>query len=116
MSHFTTIETQIRDVEALCAACSEMGLRVIRNTEARGFGANRRHGELKVDYPRTARLLNEALRTAAGDRELVNMIKPVMNAAEYKAYHQRRRKRDGKPIDVAAPEKGEAVANEKEAA
>ena len=37
MSHFTTIQTQIKDVEALRAAVTEMGLQLISNTTARGF-------------------------------------------------------------------------------
>ena len=45
MSHFTTIQTQVRDLSALRAACEELGLRVLTNTEARGYGSNHRHGE-----------------------------------------------------------------------
>ena len=48
MSHFTTIQTQIRDVEALEAACTELGVELLRNTEARGFANSTRHGELVV--------------------------------------------------------------------
>ncbi len=48
MSHFTTIQTQIRDVEALEAACAELGVELLRNTEARGFANSSRHGELVV--------------------------------------------------------------------
>ena len=48
MSHFTTIQTQIRDVEALEAACAELGVELLRNTEARGFANSTRHGELVV--------------------------------------------------------------------
>jgi hypothetical protein len=36
MSHFATIETQIKDIEALRAACLEMGLELIPQAEARG--------------------------------------------------------------------------------
>jgi len=46
MSHFTTIETQIRDLCALRAACQEMALTLTENVEARGYGQNR----LKGDY------------------------------------------------------------------
>ena len=35
MSLFTTIQTQIRDVDALKAACAELGVRLLRVTEAR---------------------------------------------------------------------------------
>lgn len=41
MSHFTEIQTQIRDIEALRDACAEMGLELLHNTEARGYGSNR---------------------------------------------------------------------------
>jgi len=46
MSHFTTIKTQIRDTEALRAACSELGLELIQNAEARGYY----HQTTKGDY------------------------------------------------------------------
>lgn len=45
MSHFTTIETQIKDIDALRAACAEMDLLLLENTEARGYGSNARHGD-----------------------------------------------------------------------
>jgi len=48
MSHFTTIQTQIRDVEALAAACEELGLALVHDGEARGYGSNRRHGDLVI--------------------------------------------------------------------
>ncbi len=48
MSHFTTILTQIRDVAALEAACAELGVELLRDTEARGFANSTRHGELVV--------------------------------------------------------------------
>ena len=48
MSHFTTIQTQIRDVDALEAACAELGVELLRDTEARGFANSARHGELVV--------------------------------------------------------------------
>ena len=37
MSHFTDIETQISDVEALRDACKELGLELVENAEARGY-------------------------------------------------------------------------------
>jgi hypothetical protein len=37
MSHFTTIKTQIKDLQALAAAVNELGLKLLPNTEARGF-------------------------------------------------------------------------------
>ena len=45
MSHFTTITTQIKDIEALEKACGEMGLMLRQGIEARGYGANRHTGE-----------------------------------------------------------------------
>ena len=48
MSHFTTIETQIRDMRALNDACAELGLELIQNAEARGFASNRRHGDYVI--------------------------------------------------------------------
>jgi len=48
MSHFVTIQTQIRDVDALADACAELGVELHRNTEARGFAESTRHGELVI--------------------------------------------------------------------
>ena len=45
MSHFTEIKTQIRDIEALGLACTEMGLSLIPNAEARGYAKQRTHGD-----------------------------------------------------------------------
>lgn len=38
MSHFTTIQTQIKDLDALRATCVEMGFDLLANVEARGIG------------------------------------------------------------------------------
>jgi hypothetical protein len=46
MSHFTTIKTEIRDIEALQSACSELGLDLAANAQARGYLNN----QLKGDY------------------------------------------------------------------
>ena len=46
MSHFTTIKTQIKDIEALRSACDEMGLPLLQNAEARGYFQNK----IKGDY------------------------------------------------------------------
>src|SRR6476646_12292961 len=46
MSHFTTIKTQIKDINALRSACQEMGLRLLQKTEARGYYENK----IKGDY------------------------------------------------------------------
>jgi hypothetical protein len=48
MSHFTTILTLIRDADALADACAELGVELLRDTEARGFANSARHGELVV--------------------------------------------------------------------
>ena len=48
MSHFTTIQTQIKDVEALRAAVNEMGLQLIPNTTARGFYQQTIPGEFVI--------------------------------------------------------------------
>src|SRR6266852_8358910 len=46
MSHFTTIKTQIKDIDALRSACQEMGLSLLQNAEARGYYENK----IKGDY------------------------------------------------------------------
>ena len=51
MSHFTTIQTQIRDVEALRAACGELGLTLAGNADARGYGTQTRRGESVIQIP-----------------------------------------------------------------
>ena len=38
MSHFVTIKTQIKDLDALRDACAELGFDLVQNTEARGIG------------------------------------------------------------------------------
>lgn len=48
MSHFATIQTQIKDIEALKAACNELGVSVIQNAEARGYSKNRQHGDYVI--------------------------------------------------------------------
>jgi hypothetical protein len=37
MSHFTTIQTQIRDLDALRDACTDLGLGFTTNTHCRGY-------------------------------------------------------------------------------
>jgi len=46
MSHFVTIKTQIKDIEALKSACSELGLAVLQNAKARGYGGS----EVQADH------------------------------------------------------------------
>jgi hypothetical protein len=48
VSHFTTIETQIRDIEALRSVCNELGLALVQNTQARGYGGKTHQGEYVV--------------------------------------------------------------------
>lgn len=48
MSHFTQIETQVRDIAALREACRELGLELVENAEARGYGVNTRRGEYVI--------------------------------------------------------------------
>ena len=42
MSHFTTIQTQVRDLEALRDACAELGLELKSKTHCRGYAMARR--------------------------------------------------------------------------
>ena len=37
MSHFTTIQTQIRDLDALADACAELGVGLLPNAPCRGY-------------------------------------------------------------------------------
>ncbi|MDF1849513.1 MAG: DUF1257 domain-containing protein [Verrucomicrobiales bacterium] len=48
MSHFTTIQTQIRDAEALEDACTELGVELLRDAQARGYAEQTRHGDLVI--------------------------------------------------------------------
>src|ERR1039458_3086875 len=48
MSHFTEIKTQIKDIEALRAACQELGLTLLQNAEARGYYENKTQGDYVV--------------------------------------------------------------------
>jgi|ERR1051326_8107204 hypothetical protein len=48
MSHFTTIHTQIKDIEALREACAELGLQLLQNAEARGYGSQHQHGDFII--------------------------------------------------------------------
>jgi len=48
MSHFASIETQIRDIEALKAACAELGLTVVQNSQARGYENRTYQGEYVI--------------------------------------------------------------------
>jgi hypothetical protein len=37
MSHFTTVQTQVRDLDALHDACVELGVKLVPNTNCRGY-------------------------------------------------------------------------------
>jgi len=47
MSHFTTIQTQIKDIDALRDACAEMRFGLLQNIEARGIGTQQ-HGDYVI--------------------------------------------------------------------
>jgi len=48
MSHFTSIQTQIKDIEALRQACAELNLEFLPNAEARGYGSTGHRGEFII--------------------------------------------------------------------
>ena len=48
MSHFTDIETRVRDIAAVRAACAELGLQVLENAEARGYAQNKVRGDFVI--------------------------------------------------------------------
>ena len=48
MSHFTTIQTQIKDIEALRETCAELGLGLLPNAQARGYGSQQQHGAFVI--------------------------------------------------------------------
>ena len=48
MSHFTTIQTQIRDIAALRAACVELGVELSETGVARGYLGNTHRGDLVI--------------------------------------------------------------------
>ena len=62
MSHFTEIQTQIKDIAALRAACTELELEVLQNAEARGYGSNRTRGDfvIRLKGPYDAALQHQA--------------------------------------------------------
>jgi len=48
MSHFVTVKTQIKDIEALRGACAELNLEVQENSIARGYGSTRFPAEFVI--------------------------------------------------------------------
>jgi len=45
MSHFTTIQTEVRDLEALNDACVEMGLQLLKDIPCRGYAGSQRKAD-----------------------------------------------------------------------
>ena len=48
MSHFTTIQTQIKDLDALRSALAEMNLPLLANTQARGYSTQSMTGDFVI--------------------------------------------------------------------
>jgi len=48
MSHFTTIQTQVRDLDALSDACAELDLKLTENTPCRGFAGTTREAHRTI--------------------------------------------------------------------
>ena len=48
MSHFTTIKTQIKDIEALRSACKELNLPLLQTADARGYAGEVRRGDYVI--------------------------------------------------------------------
>ena len=48
MSHFTTIKTQIKDIDALRSATTEIGLTLLQNANARGYSENKIKGDFVI--------------------------------------------------------------------
>ena len=48
MSHFTSIQTQIKDLDALADACKELGVELVHGGEARGYAGQTRKGEAVI--------------------------------------------------------------------
>ena len=49
MSHFTTIQTQIRDIAALRLACHELGIELTEHAVARGYKGATHKGEYAIN-------------------------------------------------------------------
>lgn len=62
MSHQTTIATQIRDAQALREACKELGVALVENAVARGYGSQETHGDyvIKLKGPYDIALTRQA--------------------------------------------------------
>jgi len=53
MSHFTTIQTEVRDLDALHDACAEMGLQLLKDEHCRGYAGILRKADhvIKLNGP-----------------------------------------------------------------
>jgi hypothetical protein len=62
MSHQTTIATQIRDAQALREACKELGITLVENADARGYGSQKTRGDyaIKLQGPYDIALTRQA--------------------------------------------------------
>lgn len=49
MSHFVSIETQIKDLEALDEACIELGIRLMHQASCRGYGGIERKAQHTIE-------------------------------------------------------------------
>ena len=57
MSHFTTIQTQIRDLDALRDACGDLSLGFTANTKCRGYAGVTRLAQQLLSHEGDARLV-----------------------------------------------------------
>jgi len=48
MSHFATIQTQIKDIDALGCACDELGLRLVPDSTCRGYAGTVRQAAYAI--------------------------------------------------------------------
>jgi len=48
MSHFATIKTQLKDINALRLACAELSLQLLENAEARGYDGRTTMGHFVI--------------------------------------------------------------------
>ncbi len=71
MSHFTTINTRIRDLDALADACRELGVELRGRGTARGYGSSTREGDavirLKGPYDIALKRMDEGTYELATD-------------------------------------------------
>ncbi|WP_342479819.1 DUF1257 domain-containing protein [Paenibacillus sp. FSL L8-0340] len=48
MSHFTTLQTTIKNIEAVRMACRELGLELVQEGQARGYGGRTINGDYVI--------------------------------------------------------------------